>query len=64
MAAGQSTVRAETAPQIDGGRARLSERLQAIHRTRPADEQGGQRRQGHRLEHQDEAKQLAELNGG
>ena len=31
-----------------GGRARLPERLQALHRAGPADEQGRQRRQGHR----------------
>ena len=38
----------------DGGdRARLSERLQALHRARAADGQGRQRRQGHRLEHAD-----------
>ena len=36
-----------------GGRARLPERLQALHRARAADEQGRQRRQGHRLEHAD-----------
>jgi nitrate reductase alpha subunit len=41
----------KTAPQHRGGRARLPERLQALHRARPADAQGGQRRQGHRLEH-------------
>ena len=32
------------------GRARLPERLQALHRARPLDGQAGQRRQGHRLE--------------
>ena len=37
----------------DGGRARLPERVQALHRARPADEQDRQRRQGHRLEHRD-----------
>ena len=36
-----------------GGRARLSECLQALHRARAADGQGRQRRQGHRLEHAD-----------
>ena len=43
----------KTAPNMRGGRARLPERLQALHRARPADEQGRQRRQGHRLEHAD-----------
>ena len=41
----------KTAPQHRGGRARLPERVQALHGARPADEQGRQRRQGHRLEH-------------
>ena len=36
-----------------GRRARLSERVQAVYRARPADGQGRQRRQGHRLEHAD-----------
>jgi nitrate reductase alpha subunit len=45
-------------PRQDGAadgrrRARLPERLQALHRARPADGQGRQRRQGHRLEHAD-----------
>jgi nitrate reductase alpha subunit len=44
-------------------RARLPERAQALHRPRPADEQDGQRRQGHRLEHADEVRQPGELNG-
>ncbi len=35
------------------GRTRLSERLQALHGPGAADEQGGQRRQRHRLEHAD-----------
>ena len=34
-----------------GGRARLSEHLQALHLARAADGQARQRRQGHRLEH-------------
>ena len=47
-----------------GGRARLSRTLQALHRARPADGQGRQRRQGHRLEHRrHEVEQLGELNG-
>ncbi len=40
-------------PADRGGRARLSQRLQAVHRARTADGQGRQRRQGHRLEHAD-----------
>jgi nitrate reductase / nitrite oxidoreductase, alpha subunit len=35
----------------DGHRARLPERLQALHGGRPADGEDRQRRQGHRLEH-------------
>ena len=46
-----------------GGRARLPERVQALHGAGPADEQGRQRRQGHRLEHPDEVEQLGQLNG-
>jgi nitrate reductase alpha subunit len=45
------------------GRARLPQHLQALHRPGPADGQGGQRRQGHWLEHQTEVEQLGDLNG-
>jgi nitrate reductase alpha subunit len=53
----------KTAPQHHGGRARLPQRVQALHRPGPVDGQGGQRRQGHRLEHADRGRQLGELNG-
>jgi nitrate reductase alpha subunit len=46
-----------------GGRARLPQHLQALHRAGPADGQAGQRRQGHRLEHPGRGEQLGELNG-
>jgi nitrate reductase / nitrite oxidoreductase, alpha subunit len=40
------------------GRAGLSEPLRPLHRARPADGEGRQRRQGHRLGHQDEVHHL------
>ena len=56
--AGLEARRMRADPRQDGaadraGRARLPQRVQALHRARPADEQGGQWRQGHRLEHPD-----------
>ena len=43
----------KTAPNMQVVERDYPNRLQALHRARPADEQGRQRRQGHRLEHAD-----------